>query len=294
MNQHAGLGEVFLNLTYQDDMWQKYVGEFRFREALNLALDREFINESVYFGLHEMPVRWVPTVEFNPEEAIRIFEEEFGMTEMDADGCRLGEDGEPFKIPFEMAEYTGEEIPVGEVVSGLWTDVGICSTVKQVDAQLFEELSDVNENRAFTWWAHYPRWPLHEDNDYVGIAWKKTYAPLWVNWWDYNRGGGKERDPDATDLLTIGVEPPADYVRLRELQLELWATSFKDLDTWNGIWDEMKAIIKKNLFIMAIVDPTRGPIMFNADIGNNLDTEDAFTVPAAWQAEWWYYKSECE
>jgi peptide/nickel transport system substrate-binding protein len=291
MNQHAGLGEVFLNLTYQDDMWQKYVGEFRFREALNLALDREFINESVYFGLHEMPVRWVPTVEFNPEEAIRIFEEEFGMTEMDADGCRLGEDGEPFKIPFEVAEYTGEEVPVGEMVTAFFNEIGICSTLKQIDSQLFQEMNGANLNRAFTWWWHFPRHPFQVTPDLYGVAWQKTYAPLWTIWWDYNMGGGKELDPDATDILTVGVEPPEHYQRMRNALTEMWATSFRDTEGINRIWGEIKGIIGGNLYFLPIVNPVRGPFIISADIGNNCDTDEAYAITCSWCGEWWYYQS---
>lgn len=292
LGQHASLGEVFLNITYQDPMWTKYVGDKRFREALSMAIDRDAIIDAVYYGIAEKPTRWLKesALEFNPEEAIRILEEEFGMTQKDADGCRLGEDGKPFTIPFEVAEFTGEEVPVTEMVAKFWSDIGICSSVKQIDSQLFQEMNATNSNRAFTWWAHYPRWPLHEDNDYYGVAWQKTYAPLWVSWWDYNMGGGKELNPDATDLLTIGVEPPEEYKQLRQLQYDLWATSFKDVENYNKIWNQIIDILRENVYIMSIVDPVKGPFMISKKLDNHCDTDAGVAITCSWQDEWWYYK----
>jgi peptide/nickel transport system substrate-binding protein len=282
---------VFLNLTYQDEMWQKYVGDLRFREALNLSLDRDQIISAVYFDIAEKPADYIKTVEYNPEEAIRILEEEFGMTEMDSEGCRLGEDGEPFKIPFEVAEYTGEEVPVGEMVTAFFNEIGICSTLKQIDAQLFQEMNGANLNRAFTWWWHFPRHPFQAWQDTYGVAWQKTYAPLWTIWWDYNMGGGKELDPDATDILTVGVEPPEHYQRMRNALTEMWGTSFRDTEGINRIWGEIKGIIGGNLYFLPIVNPVRGPFIISADIGNNCDTDEAYAITCSWCGEWWYYMS---
>ena len=59
-----------------------------------------------------------------------------GLNKMDSDGCRLRPDGKVFKMPFEMASFTGEEIPIGEMVSKFWNAIGICTTIKQLETNL--------------------------------------------------------------------------------------------------------------------------------------------------------------
>lgn len=286
-DQHASLGEVFLNITYEDPIWQEFVGNVEFRKALSMAIDRAQIIDAVYFGIAKEP-HTIPAPGYDPDGARAILDG-LGLNQTDADGCRLGPDGNPFTIPFEMAEFTGEEIPVGEMVSKFWRDVGICTTVKQIETNLFLTKTAANESQAFTWWAHYPRWPFHENGDYIGQAWQQTYAPLWMRWITWNMGGGKEAaaNPDETDARVVGIEPPQAYLDLRARQDQLFATS--NPNTQKQLWDEMRQIIADNMFWIPIVDPVQGPLIVNARLGNVAETGVAIENAAA--AEWFFYKN---
>lgn len=286
-DQHASLGEVFLNITYEDPIWQQFVGNVEFRKALSMAIDRAQIIDAVYFGIAEEP-KTIAAPGYDPDGARAIFDS-LGLDKTDADGCRLGPDGEPFTIPFEMAEFTGEEIPVGEMVSKFWKEVGICTTVKQIETNLFLTKTGANESQAFTWWAHYPRWPFHENGDYIGQAWQQTYAPLWMRWVSWNMGGGKEaaENPDETDPKVVGIEPPQAYLDLRAKQDQLFATA--NPNTQKQLWDEMRQIISDNMFWIPIVDPVKGPLIVNANLGNVAEGGVAIENAAA--AEWFFYKN---
>jgi peptide/nickel transport system substrate-binding protein len=286
-DQHASLGEVFLNITYNDAIWREFVGNVEFRKALAMAIDYEQIIDAVYFGIAEVP-KTIAVPGYDPAGAAAILDG-LGLTETDADGCRLRSDGQPFTISFEMAEFTGEEIPVGEMVAKFWKDIGICTTVKQIETNLFLTKTGANESQAFTWWAHYPRWPFHENGDYIGQAWQQTYAPLWMRWYDWNLAGGKEAaaNPDETDELVVGIEPPQAYLDLRDKQNQLFATS--NPNTQKQLWDEMRQIISDNLFWIPIVDPVKGPLIVNANLGNVSETGYAIENAAA--AEWYFYKN---
>src|SRR5690606_28538044 len=50
-DQHASLGEVFLNITYDNDIWRQFVGNVEFRRALSMAINRNQIIDAVYFGI---------------------------------------------------------------------------------------------------------------------------------------------------------------------------------------------------------------------------------------------------
>ena len=54
-DQHASLGEVFLNITYGDSVRRKILGNKEFRRALSMAINRAEIIDAVYFGIAEEP-----------------------------------------------------------------------------------------------------------------------------------------------------------------------------------------------------------------------------------------------
>lgn len=59
-NIHRTAGAVFLNQTFPDPNYQKVVQDLRFRQALNMALDRQEIIDAVYYGYAE-PTTLVPS-----------------------------------------------------------------------------------------------------------------------------------------------------------------------------------------------------------------------------------------
>ena len=100
------------------------------------------------FGIAEEP-QAIKTPSYNPEKAKSILDK-IGLKKMDSKGCRLRSDGKPFKMPFEMASFTGEEIPIGEMVSKYWNAIGICTTIKQLETNLFLTKAGANEIPAMT------------------------------------------------------------------------------------------------------------------------------------------------
>ena len=53
-------GDAFLNQTHKDDiLWREVTRNKRFRQALNMAIDRQEVLDTLYFGHAELPT-WVP------------------------------------------------------------------------------------------------------------------------------------------------------------------------------------------------------------------------------------------
>ena len=276
--QHASLGEVFLNLTNTDPVWRQVVQDLRFRQALSYAIDRQQVIDAVYSGFAGLP-RVIPLNEYNKEKANQLLDE-VGLTEKDADGCRLGPDGKPFVIAFELSTFTGEEVPTAEIVSKFWKEAGVCTSMKNVEPNLFQTTAEANELEAFVWWAHYPRWPFHEPNDYVGQAWQYTYAPLWFKWYD-NQGKQGEVDPEAQ-----GEEGPEAYNQLRALQDEMLGTT--DVAKQQGLWEQIKQNVTDNVWWIPITDDVISFSIYNANLGNVPPKGVAIEVKTA--AEMFYYK----
>jgi peptide/nickel transport system substrate-binding protein len=292
--QHASLGEVFLNLTNKDENWRKVVGETEFRRALSMAIDRKAIVDSVYYGIAEPASADYPQPDYDPKGAEAILdklgtEKSLGLDQKDADGCRMGPDGKPFMIQWELSTFTGEEVPVAEQVSKFWKAVGVCSQIKNMETNLFLTTAGANELHAFTWWFHFMRHPWHENGDYVGIAWQQTYAPLWYRGYNWEFGGGKSApDADAADELVKGETPPAFYVDLRNKQNQMFATA--DPAEQKQLWDDMRKIINDNQLFIPIVDPVKGPLIVTNKLGNVPNDPNAVAIELAAGAEIFFFK----
>ena len=105
--------------TPSDPVWRKLIRDVRFRRALSLGIDRDAINEVLYFGLGQRR----PTTrscrrarcsrrttgdalgDVRPGAANRLLDE-IGLDRRDGDGIRLLPDGRPMEI---IVETAGEE-----------------------------------------------------------------------------------------------------------------------------------------------------------------------------------------
>jgi peptide/nickel transport system substrate-binding protein len=249
-NIHASLAEVFLNLSNPDPVWRQVVQDLRFRTAMSLATDRQRVIDAIYFGLAGMP-RVIPLNTYDKTEAMRLLDE-MGMDQMDSEGCRIGPDGNKFLVPWDVPTFNGDEVATAELVSSMWKEVGICSDVKKVSNDLFLELNAANATKALVWWTHYPRWPWHETDGYVGREWQTTWGGAWFN--HYLTQGAK------------GEEGPAEYLALRELQNQLFAET--DPAKQDAIWEDIKQNITDNVWWIPIVDDVKIPTIFNKRLGN--------------------------
>ena len=287
LDMHASTGEIYLNITYADPAWQEVVGNVEFRKALSYAIDRETIIDAVYSGLASAPETMDPVSDVEQAEAIL---DSLGLDQRNADGCRLTPSGEPISIAFNFTPFTGESLPTAEIVAQNWNNIGICTSVRQLEQNLFLTQAGANETQAMVWWAHYPRWPWHEFGDYIGQAWQRHYAPLWMAWYDWNLGGGKEaaENPEETDPLVVGVEPPQAYKDLRQLQGELFATS--NAAEHERIWNAMIAIFRDNYFWISAADPLQNPLIVNEGLGNVA--KRGFHIQSANEAEFYFWKDE--
>ena len=120
---------------YRDLLWGK--GERRFIRALSHAIDREQMNEVIYFGrgvpsqvTAHPSSRWHEDrfaqahIRYDPDYA-RALLDELGLHDTDGDGLREYADGSRLTITFEYLDFeTPKEITM-ELVRDYWREVGI-------------------------------------------------------------------------------------------------------------------------------------------------------------------------
>ncbi len=198
----------FDDLKYRDLVWGK--GERRFIRALSHAIDRDQMNEVIYFGrgtpsqvTAHWSSRWYEKrfaeahIRYDPDYSRQLLDE-LGLFDVDGDGLREYPDGSKLIITLEFIDF---ETPKGislELVRDYWREVGIDLRLKSIERRLQAERAMSNKMQMTAWHADkvtdilFPHWP---DWFYPHRAgWDMT---MWNHWGRYHQSGGE-----------LGEEPP--------------------------------------------------------------------------------------
>ncbi len=140
---------LFPNLNVEDPVLRKLFRDVRFRRALSLGINREEINQTIYFGLGNpgnntlltsSPLfdqshleRWA---NYDPEAASALLDE-IGLTERNDQGTRLLSDGRPLELIVESAGIATEESDVLELIRDSWSALGIKLFTKPLQREVF-------------------------------------------------------------------------------------------------------------------------------------------------------------
>jgi peptide/nickel transport system substrate-binding protein len=239
-DMHITPTDVFLNLTHEDPVWRKVVRDIRFRQALNLALDRDEIIDSIYYGFAEPSIFIDPT--FNPDEANRLLDE-MGM-KVGPDGYRQSPDGEPFMIPFEVGAQAPDIVPLTELIVEMWKKLKLNVTMKTIDQTLWGTRNNANELKATMIWTHTPLW-------YMADWGQGFWGPLWNRW--YN-----------TDGLE-GEQPPEEVLHFYDL---INKVSVSSPDEARAAIEEVKREMGEHLWYFVHIENVKQPLIVNKRLGN--------------------------
>jgi len=211
---------VFPNQTLVgDDVMLSLIQDIRFRKALNLAIDRDEMNELVYLGERGPYEDLFPNLKdeqelfeflkFDPDQANALLDE-MGL-EMGSDGFRKRPDGKQLVAKIDV--FSGKShMDACELISNYWEDIGVKASLEEISYDL--------------WW---PRIYSHEyafcgytRSAYTGLSrliYFRSFAPVdhstyWAPAWGlYYTSGGTE-----------GVEPTGDAKRAQEIFDEIKVT----------------------------------------------------------------------
>jgi peptide/nickel transport system substrate-binding protein len=201
----------FLNQTYPDEEMRNLFRDRRFRIALSLGINREEINDILYFGKciprqatvnracsYFEPEFETSYAEFDPDRANRILDE-IGLVRKGAGGWRYFPSGRQIVLSPVVIEG-GFRPEMTELVADYWADLGILLSWRVVDNELvYTKLMGNQLDLAI--------YPGDTATD-VGIA---MGTPLQMRCW-----GGAWEDWLRSDGAK-GEEPPDDIK-------ELWST----------------------------------------------------------------------
>ena len=166
------------NVTSTDLGKREAFGDVRFRRAMSLAMNRDEINETAYFGQGE-PVQYtgfsprpdfIPAeleqayAQYDPDQAKELLDE-VGMKDTDGDGFRELPNGEKLVLNLQYATQ-GIAGEVVELVGQNWSDVGVQTTVKEVTPDEYRSAQSSNQLDVMMWIKGQPAAMHLGDNTY--------------------------------------------------------------------------------------------------------------------------------
>jgi peptide/nickel transport system substrate-binding protein len=251
---------LYPNMNINDPEWRSLFRDVRFRRALSLAVHRNDINESLYFGLalesnntvlpnsplyrKKYQYQWT---KFDIDMAEELLDE-IGLTETNDDDIRLLPSGRPLEIIVETAGEDTEQTDVLELISESWLEIGIKLFIKPSQREVFR-------NRIFSGEAMMSVWSGLENGVPTANIAPNELAPtsqnqlMWPKWGQHYETNQKNGEPPGLPEVK----------KLLELN-DAWRTA-SSFEKRQEIWHEMLTIHAENVFSIGVVSGVQQPVV---------------------------------
>ena len=237
------------NLTIENTDLRTLFQDFRFRKALSLAINREEMNNVIYFGrgVPRQPTV-IPTSRFYDESFATAYTEflpnvarslldEMGLVDIDGDGLREYPNENNLTITLEYIDFETPKNISLELVTAYWREVGLDIRLKQVDAALQNERARAGKMEMTVWHADrttdilfpiQPQWYVP-----MRIAWEESHWNAWSRWFLSGGAQGEQPPPEIEILQTWWREmtETTDQARVTELGKNILRSTAENLWT---------------------------------------------------------------
>ncbi len=263
-NEEAGNYQVYLanslrtsdlalmpNQNAADPVLRELFQNLDFRRAMSLGINRERMNETLYFGLgtpypgiplaansYVKPEWTTMNIEYNVDEANAILDS-IGLTERDSDGFRLRSDGERLSMVIEIGVLEGRKMDACQLVAEDYVAIGIEAICTLTEGSLFTQRHNANELEVPTW--HLDRAALFGRANPLFFGWEdatqQRWGPLWAQWFQSAGAQGEEPPQEIKDLEELfrrwqGTEAGSEeFTQLGQQYFEYFATQLPIIGT---------------------------------------------------------------
>ena len=257
---------LYPNMNIEDAGWRTLFRDVRFRRALSLAVNREEINQVIFYGFAlpagntvlpdsplykaERDLRWA---QFDLAQANALLDE-IGL-ERGGDGIRRLPDGRPLEIIVETAGESTEQTDVLELITRTWLKAGIKLFSKPLQRE-------VMRNRVFAGQTQMAIWFGLENGLATDLMSPAELAPTsqqqlqWPRW-------GQYRETKGQAGTAIDMEKPK---KLFELY-ENWRVARSE-EQRQEIWMEMLDIWTDEVYTIGLVSGVLQPIVATKRLQN--------------------------
>ena len=258
---------IYPNLNANDDTWRELMRDVRFRRALSLGIDRDEINQVIYFGLvHPSANTVLPQsplfrqeyadawVRFDLKAANALLDE-IGLGERNDENLRLLPDGRPMEIVVHSAGESTEQTDLLELIHDTWLKLGIKIHTKPSQREVFRERLYSGEALLSIWTGLDNGLPT-ANTPPTELAPTNQTQPQWPVWGQYFETAG----------LTGSAPDVPKVAELADL-LKQWRSA-SDSQIRQKIWKQMLAIHADQVFSIGTVNAVPQPIVVNARLRN--------------------------
>ncbi|MGI9500784.1 MAG: ABC transporter substrate-binding protein [Geminicoccaceae bacterium] len=266
---------LYPNLNASDPVWREVLRDVRFRRALSLSINRDEINQIMYFGLamggnntvlpqsplykEDYRFTWAA---FDPDQASTLLDEA-GLSEWSSDGLRLLPDGRPVELIVETAGEETEETDLLELVAEAWQKQGIKIHVKPSQREVLrnrifagDTLMSISyglENGIPT--ADMSPWEFAPTSQFDQYQW-----PKWGQHWETKGEAGSAPDmPEAKELLSL---------------FQSWQAA-QAVEEREAIWHNMLEIYNDQVYSIGLASGVFQPVVAKTTL-NNVPAEGVY------------------
>jgi peptide/nickel transport system substrate-binding protein len=257
---------LYPNLNAADPEWQKLFRDLRFRKALSLAVDREAINQFLYFGL-ATPANNTVTPDsplytdaigqaclgFDTAKANALLDE-IGLARGSGEMRRLP-DGRPLELVVETAGEDTEQADVLELVRDSYAKIGFTIHTKPSDREVLRNRIFSGEALMTIWYGWDNGVPTADmpPNNFAPTS--QYDQPMWPKWGQYHETKGQ-----------AGEAPALEAAELMELY-KSWGRS-ETTGEREKIWGQMLELFGSQCYTIGLVGNVMQPVAVRAGLQN--------------------------
>ncbi|MFT4716568.1 MAG: peptide/nickel transport system substrate-binding protein [Paracoccaceae bacterium] len=271
LRPEIALNTFSFNVTSEDLAKRAVFGDLKFRQAMSVAMNRDEINEVVFFGLGKAQqyTAFSPTPSFVTEEVEQSFTQfdpamanalldEVGLKDVDGDGLRELPNGEKLVLNIQVAAQ-GASVKLVELVGQNWRDVGIDNTVKEITTDEYRSAASSNQLDVTVYQKSQPLAVI------LGIS--ELFQPPFDNYFNHTSGmlWGQFVDTDGAS----GVKPPQ-WVYDTMAKIDEFQSAIAGSDESNRLGKELVDLVVDNLLFIGTVKAV-APIYHSNSLKNFTD-----------------------
>ena len=210
---------IYPNLNATDEVWRELFRDVRFRRALSLAVDRDEINQIMYFGLaiggNNTVLPQSPLYEPQYREEWASFDldkanallDEIGLTKRNANGTRLLPDGRPMELVVETAGEETEQTDVLELVEETWAKIGLKIHSRPSQREVFRNRIFSGETLMSIWYGLENGIPSADmsPGEFAPTDQQQLQWPMWGQYYQTKGAAGEAPGPAGSEEAARAV-----------------------------------------------------------------------------------------
>ena len=258
---------LYPNLNVTDPVWREVLRDARFRRALSHAVNRDEINQLIYFGLgitgNHSILPDSPLFKEDYRQAYARFDIEAanalldatGLTERNEDGIRLLPDGRLLEIVVETAGENTEDVDILQLIHDSWLQAGVKLFTKPSQREVLRNRIFAGETVMTMWFGYENGVPTADmsPGEFAPVSQHGYHWPKWGQHFETSGMSGEAVDlPEAQELMAL---------------YDAW-TAATSREERRAAWDRMLQIHAEQVYTIGLVAQIPQPIVVSQNLRN--------------------------